>query len=69
MYYKFYVIFIFTGLSQVGSEQIRNYFLNPPTLPTPRIINKGRELAVRLGQPITIPCEIMNKGNDNKLTI
>ena len=59
----------FSGLSQVGSEQIRNYFLNPPTLPTPRIVNKGRDLAVRLGQPITIPCEIMNKGNDNTLNV
>ena len=59
----------FSGLSQVGSEQIRNYFLNPPTLPTPRIVNKGRDLAVRLGQPITIPCEIMNKGNNKTLYI
>ena len=36
----------------------RNYFLNPPASPTPRIVNKGKQLAVRLGQPITIPCEI-----------
>ena len=52
----------FSGLSQVGSEQIRNYFLQTNKGPIPRIVNKGKKLDVRLGQPITIPCEIMNKG-------
>ena len=52
-----------SGLSQVGSDQIQKYFLNRGTLPTPRIVNKGRDISVRLGRPVTIPCEIMNKGN------
>ena len=37
--------------------------MNPPTVPTPRIVNKGKDLSVRLGQSIKIPCEIINKGN------
>jgi len=58
-------IFINTGLSQVGSDQIQKYFLNRGTLPIPRIVNKGRDISVRLGRPVTIPCEIMNKGESN----
>jgi len=65
-WYLVYVLllstFINIGLSQHGSDQIRKYFLNPPTIPTPRIVNKGKELSVRLGQSIKIPCEIINKG-------
>ena len=58
-----HIFFSFSGLSQVGSDQIQKYFLNRGTLPTPRIVNKGRDISVRLGRPVTIPCEIMNKGN------
>ena len=58
-----YSWFSFSGLSQHESDQIRKYFLNPPTVPTPRIVNKGKDLSVRLGQSIKIPCEIINKGN------
>ena len=65
-----YIFLILSGLANFDSATNINYRYFQPERSAPRFVNQGgKTIKVKVGDTVTIPCIIQNKGKYQKYTL